>query len=137
MKELNLEIVTPSKSVFSGTVKSITVPGTLGSFQVLYNHAPILSTIEIGKIKLDFGDGKDKYYASGGGTIEVNNNKILLLADSLEAADDINIERAEAAKERAQKRLNDKSGIDVIRAEVALSKAINRLNIAKSYKKEN
>lgn len=137
MNELNLEIVTPAKSVFNGTVKSITVPGSVGSFQVLKNHAPILSTIDIGKIKVELQDGSDKFYASGGGTIEVNNNKILLLADSLEAADEIDVKRAEAAKERAEKRLKDKNGIDVVRAEIALSKAVNRLNIAKNHGKIN
>lgn len=133
MNELNLEIVTPSKSVFNGAVNSITVPGSVGSFQVLKNHAPILSTIEIGKIKVEMGDGSEKFYASGGGTIEVNNNKILLLADSLEAAEDIDVKRAEAAKDRAEKRLQDKNGIDALRAEIALSKAVNRLNIAKMH----
>ena len=62
MAVLNLEIITPSKSVFSGEINSITVPGTLGSFQVLKNHAPIISSLEIGSIKVVDSQGKTILY---------------------------------------------------------------------------
>ena len=81
MSELNLNITTPSKKIFSGEIKAITVPGTNGSFQVLRNHAPIISTLEIGVIKIDLPDGKSDYYAVGGGTIEVLNNNIVQLKE--------------------------------------------------------
>ena len=60
MAELNLEIITPSKSAFKGEIKSVTVPGTKGRFQVLKNHSPIISTLDIGMIKVDLPDGKDQ-----------------------------------------------------------------------------
>jgi F-type H+-transporting ATPase subunit epsilon len=134
MAELNLEIVTPSKSAFSGVIKSITVPGTEGRFQVLVNHAPIISTLDVGMIKVDLPDGKSNYYSTAGGTIEVLDNKILILADSIELVSEIDEERALAAKQRAEERLADKnSNINLTRAEAALTRAINRINVKEKY----
>lgn len=128
MKELNLEIITPSKQAFSGKVKSITVPGTAGSFQVLFNHAPLLSTFEIGKIKLEDLEGKEIEFATSGGTVEVTENKILILADSLESKEEIDINRAKQAYDRAKERLaNRAKEVDSMRAEGALARSINRL----------
>lgn len=128
MKELNLEIITPSKQAFSGKVKSLTVPGTAGSFQVLFNHAPLLSTFEIGKVKLEDLESKETEFATSGGTVEVTENKILILADSLETKEEINVERAKSAYDRAKERLAARGkDIDALRAEGALARAINRL----------
>lgn len=132
MSPLFLEIVTPSKSVFKGEINSITVPGTKGSFQVLKNHAPIVSSLEIGHIKVELADNTTQNYATGGGTIEVNNNKILLLADSIEKVEDIDVERALSAKERAERRLarrNTDKDINVARAELALARSLNRIKL--------
>lgn len=128
MKELNLEIITPSKQAFSGKVKSITIPGTAGSFQVLFNHAPLLSTFEIGKVKIVDLEGKETEFSTSGGTVEVNHNKILILADSLETKEEINVERAKQAYDRAKEKLASRGKeVDAIRAEAALARAINRL----------
>lgn len=134
MKELNLEVTTPSKKALTGKVKSVTLPGTLGSFQVLYNHAPILSSLEIGIIKVVDESDKERYYATGGGTVEVLNNEVLVLAESFESPDDIDTERAENAKKRAEERLkNREEKIDETRAEAALKRAVNRLSVKKKY----
>ncbi|MCL6493192.1 MAG: F0F1 ATP synthase subunit epsilon [Ignavibacterium sp.] len=133
MSELFLEIISPSRQVFSGEIKSITVPGTKGRFQVLKNHAPIISTFEIGMIRVDLKD-KPKYFATAGGTIEVLNNKVLVLADSIESSDEIDIDRALKAKERAEQRLSEKrSDIDVERAQAALARALNRIKVKETY----
>ena len=134
MTELNLEIVTPSKSAFSGVIKSITVPGTKGRFQVLKNHAPIISTFDLGMIKVDVTDAKADYYATAGGTIEVLNNKVLVLADSIELVTEIDEERALRAKQRAEERLAEQSSeINIARAQAALARANNRLNVKEKY----
>ncbi len=133
MSDLTLNIVAPAKSVFKGEIKSITVPGTKGRFQVLKNHAPIVSTFEIGMIKVELNNSTN-YYATGGGTIEVLNNNVTVLADSIELIQDIDIERAKRAKERAEQRIaerNDK--IDLARAQSALERALNRLNLWEKY----
>jgi F-type H+-transporting ATPase subunit epsilon len=134
MAELTLEIVTPSKSAFSGEIRSITVPGSKGRFQVLKNHAPIISTFDIGMIKLELPDGKPKHYSTAGGTIEVLANKVLVLADSIELVEEIDKERALNAKQRAEERLADKtSDINLARAEAALARAINRISVKEKY----
>jgi len=135
MSELNLEIVTPSKSAFSGEIKAITVPGTKGRFQVLKNHAPIISTFEIGMIKVDLTDNKSDYYATAGGTIEVLDNKVLVLADSIELVSEIDEERALKSKQRAEERLIEKkSDINLARAQAALARANNRILVKEKYK---
>lgn len=134
MKEIALEIITPSKVIFSGEVKSVTIPGTNGSFQVLYNHAPIISTFEIGRIKVVDDEKKEINFATGGGTVEVVKNKILVLAESAELVDDINLDRAKESLNRAQKRLLSKKEIEIERAEGAMARAKNRINIYTKYK---
>jgi F-type H+-transporting ATPase subunit epsilon len=130
MKVFALEIVTPSKLAFNAEVVSVTVPGTLGEFQVLYNHAPIVSNLEVGKIKIQTKDGETLHFAISGGVIEVLANKAVLLATSLERSDEIDKERAEQAIERARQRLEKREQIDVARAEAALTRGLNRLKVA-------
>ncbi len=133
MVVLNLEIVTPSKITYSGEIESITVPGTLGSFQVLKNHAPLISTFEVGLIKIQEKD-QTKYFATGGGTIEVLDNKVLILADSFETPENIDVDRAKNAMNRAKERLaNRTENVDVARAEAALQRAMNRLSVVDKY----
>ena len=131
MKDINVEIVTPSKSAYSGKAKSVTVPGAAGSFQILFNHAPIISALDIGVIKIEEIDGNLLVFAASGGTVEVLDNHVLLLVESIETPDEIDVKRAEEAKVRAKERLsiNFKEKVDVARAEVALKRAINRLKI--------
>ncbi len=129
MKEIFVEIITPSKSAYKGQVISITVPGSLGNFQVLFNHAPLMSSLEIGKIQIEDATGQHLEYVTGGGTIEVRDNKILILADSVESAEEIDVERAKKSLERAKERLatRGKGDIDILRAELALQRAVNRI----------
>lgn len=135
MAELNLEIIAPSKSVFKGEIKSITVPGTKGRFQVLKNHAPIISTLEVGMIKVDLPDGNANYYSTAGGTIEVLDNKVLVLVDSIELVSDIDEDRALKARQRAEERLAEiHSTVNAARAQAALARANNRLSIKEKYK---
>ncbi len=135
MKELKLEIITPTRVAFSGKVKTITIPGTKGSFQVLFNHAPLISTFEVGRIKLQNEQGVESEFATGGGTVEVKSNEILVLADSLESREEIDIERAQNALLRAKDRVSsrNKEGMDLIRAEAALARAVNRLKFVNAY----
>ena len=79
---MNLEILTPDKKVFEGEVKSVTVPGTMGSFEILNNHAPIISTLEDGKLIVRTA-GKEDVYLVKGGVVEVLNNKVMVLAEGI------------------------------------------------------
>ena len=75
-----LEIITPDKKVFSGEVTSVTVPGTKGSFQILNNHAPIISTLETGKVKVKGAQGVQSFEIKGG-VVEALKNKVIVLAE--------------------------------------------------------
>lgn len=132
-KAFQLDIVTPKRIVFSAKVESFSAPGVVGGFQVLHSHAPFLSTIKIGQVKMRDADGKEVRYATSGGFVEVRGNKVVLLAETAERADEIDAERAKAAKARAQQRLSDKrSDIDIERARIALQRALNRLRISEN-----
>jgi F-type H+-transporting ATPase subunit epsilon len=134
MASLNLEIITADKALFKGEITSISIPGVKGRFQVLKNHAPLISIFEIGMIEVVTPDSKSTYYAAAGGTVEVLNNNVLVLADSLEPCEKIDVERAKKALQRAQARIAQKAeGTDLERAENALKRAINRINIVEKY----
>jgi F-type H+-transporting ATPase subunit epsilon len=131
---LDLEIISPEKKVYTGKVKSVTVPGSKGNFQVLFNHAPLISTLEIGIIRVDKEDQTSQVYATSGGSIEVLENHILILSDTVESVEKIDLDRAEKAKERAEERLSGKSNVvDVDRARAALARAINRIKAFEKF----
>jgi F-type H+-transporting ATPase subunit epsilon len=88
---IHLEIVTPRKIDFSGDVKSFTAPGIEGSFQILPRHAAFITTLQIGKVKFITNDGQEKIYATSGGVVEVHENKISMLAETIESKEDIDI----------------------------------------------
>jgi len=134
MDNISLEVLTPEKLIFNEKVESVTVPGTKGRFQVLKDHAPLISTIDIGVIDLKKNNERD-HFTTGGGTIEVLKNKVTILVDSIEKVEDIDVYRAEKAKERAEERLVKKNveDVDAIRAELALKRAVNRINAKNKY----
>ncbi len=129
-KYLSIELATPNKKVSIGQANSCSAPGALGKFQVLPNHAPMVSELGIGEVKIEL-PAKTHYYSVSGGFLEVVSNKVLLLLETAEAAEDIDVSRAEKAKIRAQERLEHKDEhINTLRAEAALARALNRLNVA-------
>ena len=80
---MRIDIITPDRKVYEGDIKSVRVPGKKGSFQVLKDHAPIVSTLENGPVIMVDMDGNESVYDINGGVIEVKANKIILLADSV------------------------------------------------------
>ena len=94
----------------------------------------LISIFEIGMIKVVTPDNKSVFYATGGGTIEVLNNNVLILADSVELTENIDVDRAKGAEQRAKERLEKREeGTDLERAENALKRAQNRLNIVEKH----
>ena len=81
---MQLEILTPSKNIFSGEVKLVKVPGSNGSFEILKNHAAIISTLTEGELKVETESGEIFHYKASGGVVEVKNNHIIILAESIE-----------------------------------------------------
>lgn len=82
-KHMTLEILTPDKKVYEGEVTSVTVPGTAGSFEILNNHAPIISTLEDGKVIIRSSGKNEERFVIKGGVVEVVDNKITLLAEGV------------------------------------------------------
>jgi F-type H+-transporting ATPase subunit epsilon len=130
--DLYLQIVTPFGRTYQNDVKTCTVPGFSGQFQVLKNHATMLSLVEIGMIKIEELGGSMKYLATSGGFFEVNNNQIQIIAETAEFAGDIDEMRVIESLKRARERLADQTGkIDFLRAKVSLMRAVNRMNVVK------
>ncbi|MDD2465317.1 MAG: F0F1 ATP synthase subunit epsilon [Desulfobulbus sp.] len=133
MAQIQLEVVTPNGAVVSEEVDIVTAPGVGGEFGVLANHAPFLSTIKTGTLSFK-KDRVSKFLMVSGGFTEVSNNKITFLVESAEFGNDINVERAMRAKERAEKRLTQAQQstekINRIRAEAALQRAMARIRTA-------
>jgi F-type H+-transporting ATPase subunit epsilon len=130
-EKIHLEIVTPEKQLFSGAVDSVTVPSNVGYLGILPGHAPLLAELGIGEVSFKVGDRTDYLFCSWG-FVEVLPGRVVVLAQTAESASDIDIKRAEEAKLRAEKLLISKdSGIDYRRAELALLRAISRLDAVK------
>lgn len=125
-----LEIVTPDRKFFEDEVEMVIVRGTEGDIGILKNHIPLVTPLDIGMVRIKQGnDFKDATIASG--YVEIRKEKTTIVTDSAEWPEEIDLERAEEAKKRAEQRMkSSKDEIDTIRAEIALRKAINRINIA-------
>ncbi|MFD0590606.1 F0F1 ATP synthase subunit epsilon [Paenibacillus sp. GCM10027627] len=129
MSSFLVEIVTPERKVYEETANMVSVTGVEGELGILPNHIPLVTPLRIAPVVIK-RDGKVDVAAVNGGFIEVRKDKIVILAESAELAQDISIERAEAAKQRAQQRLASKQDeVDFRRAELALQRAMNRLNV--------
>ena len=127
---LQLEVVTPDKTVVSAEVEMAVCPGVEGEFGVLPQHVSMLSALKIGDLRYRV-NGKDENVFISGGFADVNNNVLSVLAESAELATDIDTARAQAAKERAEKRLSaHDDSLDETRAEAALQRAVTRLQVA-------
>lgn len=125
------QILTPEGSLFDGEVTGVQVPGTQGSFEVKTLHADIISTLEVGRILVRKADGSEEPFSVSGGFVEVHNNTLTLLAEAAEAVDEIDLERAREAKDRARERLDSEDPqIDRERAREALERAENRIRLA-------
>lgn len=126
-KTQRLEIVTPQKKVFSEDVRFLVAVGVEGELGILPDHAPLISALNIGVLRIQ-QDGKNFKVVVNGGFMEVRGSRVTVLANSAERAEDINVARAEAAKQRAEQRLaSGGADIDIARAEVALKRALMRL----------
>jgi len=129
-KHLKIELATPDSKQSIEPALSCSAPGVLGRFQILPNHAAFISELAVGEIKIVLPE-KTRYFATSGGFLEVVDNKVLLLLETAEPAERIDVARADQAKERASERLhNKKASLDVPRAEAALARALNRLKVA-------
>jgi F-type H+-transporting ATPase subunit epsilon len=127
---LQLEIVTPERLVEKDVVEEIQIPGKNGYLGILPGHAPLITELGVGEISYK-ASGMDYHVAVAWGFAEVLPDRVTVLAETAERAEDIDVERARKAKERAEERLRSASGeVDYQRALVALQRANARLEVA-------
>lgn len=129
-----LEVVTPERVLQSNEVSFTVVPGIDGELGVLKNHAPLVAALNIGVLRYVDAEGSEKRIAISGGFIEVLDNEGRVLAETAEHGHEIDVLRAKAARERAERRLQQRAeAINYTRAEQALKRAIARLKAAGAY----
>ena len=130
MKTVQVNIVTPDGPVYDSEVTMVVAKTVSGEIGVLAGHIPMVAPLAIGAVKLNKADGSQELLAVNGGFIEVRPDKISILAPAAEIAESIDVARAKQALARAEGRLQAKSDdIDFKRAELALKRALNRINV--------
>ena len=131
---LTLEVATPSRLVVAATVDEVVIPGSQGYFGVLPGHAPLLATLGIGELTYRKGTSQLRL-ALTGGFAEVRNDKVIVLAENAERPDEIDRDRAQGSRQRAEQRLSGREGeVDYARAQAALARALIRLQVS-TYEK--
>jgi F-type H+-transporting ATPase subunit epsilon len=128
---LTLEVATPTRLVVAETVDEVVIPGSEGYFGVLPGHAALLATLGVGELMYRQGNAQH-HLALTGGFAEVRNDKVIVLAENAERPDEIDRERAQQARDRAERRLSGREGVDIdyARAQAALMRALIRLQVA-------
>jgi len=131
--KLSVKLVTPTRRLYEAQAASIVAPGEKGQFGVMPGHDPWMVALGMGPLVIVSPEGEEKQYFTNGGFCQVDDDKVVLLAEVCEAAQEIDIERAQAAKKRAEERIKEAAknpSIDQLRAEAALRRALYRLDLA-------
>jgi len=129
--KIDLEITTPERRVLAETVDEVILPGTDGYLGVLPGHAPLLTGLNAGAVEFRIGK-RTHYIAVSAGFVEVLRNRVSILADTAERAEEIDVERAERSKDLAEKALSRQDPeTDMLEAEARLRRAIARIQVRK------
>ncbi len=131
--KFHLEIVTPDKVFYDDEVEMVIARTTEGDVGVLASHIAMVAPLKVSKLRIRQEEDY-KEAAIAGGFIKVSKDGTTIIVDSAEWPEEIDIERAQAAKDRAEKRLDVREGIDIIRAEAALNRALNRIDVYETRK---
>jgi F-type H+-transporting ATPase subunit epsilon len=134
---IQLEIVTPERLAFSDEVDSVVLPGSEGELGVLPHHAPLVSTLGIGELRIRKG-GQEELFAIAGGFLQVRPDKVVVMAETADMAAEIDIEKARQAREDAEKALETgfQEGADLAAARAALQQALLRIRVAERRHRE-
>lgn len=136
MSTMLLEIVTPQERVYSKEVQQVVARAETGDIGILPRHTPLVATLAPGVLRVVDESGERHVFAVTGGFLEVTPEKVTVLARTVEAPEEINVERAQAAKKRAEERLarRHEDEIDYVRAQAALQRAVARLRAVDEVK---
>ena len=136
MSPIRLDIVTAERLVYSEEVDVIIAPGVEGQLGILPHHAPLMTMLEPGELLVRRG-GEELSMAISGGFLEVRPDRVIVLAEAAERAEEIDLARAEEAKRRAQERLSHRvPEVDVARTEAALRRSLARLKVGERKRKK-
>lgn len=130
MDKFLLKIMCPDHVFFEGESTMVEFTTTMGNVGIYAKHVPMVAIVAPGKLSIHNEDGSIKTCALHSGFAEILQDQVTILADSCEYSDEIDVNRAKAAMERAKKRLTERDGIDIARAEAALRRALVRLDVA-------
>jgi F-type H+-transporting ATPase subunit epsilon len=137
MSSLKIDIVTAERVVYSEDVDVVIAPGVEGQLGILPHHTPLMTTLQAGELRVRRG-GEEDSLAITGGFLEVRPDRVIVLADTAERAEEIDMARAEAAKQRAEQRLKERRvtpGLDEARVEASLRRAMARLTVAEKMRR--
>ncbi|CAN5346273.1 hypothetical protein BH23BAC3_BH23BAC3_16330 [soil metagenome] len=127
-KTIHAQVLTPEGAKFEGDILGIIVPGASGSFEMLYNHAPIVSALDAGKVEIRMLDGTELIYAVSGGFVEMNDNNVTLLAERATEPENIDVKQAELDLIEAKARLKDLSVThDEVERQIKVAKNLIRI----------
>ena len=134
---IKLEIVTPERLVFDETVDGVTLPGSEGELGVLPHHAPLVSTLGVGELKIRSGSSED-WFAIVGGFVQVLPDKVVVMAETADLSSEIDLEKAQAARRDAEQALESgyHEGMDLSAARAALQAALLRERVAQRRHRE-
>jgi len=136
MATFRLEIVTAERMVYSDDVNEVVAWGVEGQLGILPHHAPLMTMLQPGDLLVK-KDSEEYYLAVSGGFLEVRPDKVIILADACERVEELDVERAEAAKRRAEETLKERpSGVDTAAAEAALRRSLVRLKTAEKRRRK-
>ena len=134
---LQLEIVTPERLAYSGTVDSVVCPGIEGELGILPHHAPLLTTLGFGELRIRSG-GQEEAFAIAGGFLQVRPDKVVVMAETADMASEIDIEKAVEARREAERALAEgfDEPADLARARASLQRALLRISVAERRRRE-
>ena len=134
---IKLEIVTPERLVFDETVDGVTLPGSEGELGVLPHHAPLVSTLGVGELRIRVG-GQEEWFAIVGGFVQVLPDKVVVMAETADMASEIDLERAQEARRQAEQALESGyvEGADLAAARASLQAALIRIRVAERRHRE-
>ncbi len=134
---MHVDIVSAEASIFSGIAEMVFAPAVMGEVGILPRHAPLLTRLRPGEVRLKLPGGEEEFYYVSGGILEIQPSGVTVLSDTALRAHDIDEAKALEAKQRAEQTLKDKKGeIDYARAESELAEAVAQLNAIKRLKKK-
>ncbi len=134
---LQLEIVTPERLAYSDTVDSVVLPGSEGELGVLPHHAPLVTMLGVGELRIRKG-GVEESFAIAGGFLQVRPDKVVVMAETADMASEIDLEKAQEARKEAERALGETSGepADLARARAQLQTALLRIRVAERRHRE-